>query len=365
MDNIFTPYNLTNNCTLKNRLILAPMTNSQSNSDGSVSEADLAWYERIAKDNIGMIISAAASISPESIAWPNQLSAANDKMLPGLSALSSCLKPYSSINIVQLCHTGSRANTNINGGILYSASSYTMPSIPGFITPQTLSSEQVYAIIEDFAAACYRVYQAGFDGVEIHGANGYLITQFISTMSNQRIDEFGGGLENRARFVREIVRACRKRVPESFIIGMRQSFENYGFETGLDVDENIQIAKWLVTDGINYVHSSTLDYTAKSVKYPDLILLQYIRQSLSEIPIIGVGGATNLEAINGILNLGANMVALGRVIIANPNFITSLQNHETKIVHMPYKADYLLQIGISPNFVAYLQNGLRGFKIVE
>ena len=364
MSKIFSPLKLNADYTIKNRLVLAPMTNSQSNPDGTVSDADIYWYERIAKDGMGMIISAATDVSISSRGWVNQLSAATDNMLPGLTNLARHLKPYSSINLIQLCHTGSRAVTKINGGIAYSASSYAMPNVTGFIQPQSLSTEQVYVVIDDFAAACYRVYKAGFDGVEIHGANGYLITQFISKMSNFRTDEFGGSLENRARLVREIVKACRKLVPASFIIGVRISFENSGLETGLDIDENIQISKWLVAEGINYLHVSAFDYTTKCIKYPNLLPLDYICKNFSGVPIIGVGGATNLDSIQNILNLGADMVALGRVIIGNPNFVHSLTDINVSTVDMPYSVDYLLKIGHSQDFINYLQQGLRATKIV-
>jgi len=320
MSKLFEKLNINSKIELVNRLAVAPMTTSQSNSDGTVSEAETIWLERLAKDNYGMIITCAANISKNSIAFPNQLSVASDDMLIGLSKLASKLNVYKSKTIVQLCHAGSRALEHLTDEKPCSASSYTMPQIPNFIPPKTLSKLEIENIINDFVNACIRVSKAGFNGIEIHGANGYLFTQFFSKMTNLREDEYGGSLINRARFAREVVKESRKKVPADFIIGFRMSFENAGMETGLDIDENIQIINWLLEDGIDYVHISHLNYKAKSVKYPEKIALQYIRQKVNKnLPVIGVGSIFSVEDAELALEYGADIVAIGRAAIGNQN----------------------------------------------
>ena len=287
MKTVSSPFQINAKHVLTNSLAVAPMTTSQSNPDGTVSEAESVWLERLASDGFGLIITCAASISPTSIAFKNQLSIADDGKLPGLRALANRLSQYKSHVLVQLCHGGSRTIPELTGTAPLSASSYSIPQIPGFIPPGTLSIVQIEEIIEDFASACARVAKAGFAGVEFHGANGYLFTQFISTMTNFRTDEFGGSLENRARFSREVVRRCRKRVPDDFIIGFRISFENMGFETGLDIDENIRIVNWLAEDGITYAHVSHMNFAAPSIKYPNRVALEYIRNGVDKkLPLI-------------------------------------------------------------------------------
>lgn len=356
MSNLFHEKIINPTQTLINSLAVAPMTTSQSNPDGTVSEAEAAWLERLAADGYGMIISCATAISKQSIAFHNQLSVGDDDKLHGLSQLAQRLKPYKAKTIIQLCHAGSRAIPELTGSPAYSASSYSLPQIPSFIPPQTLLKKQIAEIVEDFAAACERVAKAGFPGIEFHGANGYLFTQFISTMTNLREDEYGGSLVNRARFSREVVQACRRRVPSDFILGFRMSFENGGMETGLDIDENIQISNWLAADGIDYLHISHLQYDAPSVKYTDKVALQYIRSQVNKnLLLVCAGGINTVENANIALEYGADIVAIGRAAIGNVELPDHFAKREELAFQMPFSQDDLREIGISEDFLNYMK----------
>lgn len=356
MNKLFSEIKINSSQILTNRLAVAPMTTSQSNPDGTVSEAEAAWLERLAVDGYGMIISCAAAISKQSIAFYNQLNVGDDDKLPGLIKLAQRLKPYKAKTVIQLCHAGSRAIPELTGSSAYSASSYSLPQIPGFVPPQALSEIQINDIKEDFAAACERVAKAGFDGVEFHGANGYLFTQFISKMTNLRNDKYGGNLVNRARFSREVIRACRSRVPSDFILGFRMSFESMGMETGLDIDENIQICNWLVEDGIDYLHISHLQYDAQSIKYPDKVALQYIRSQVNDkIPLICAGGITSVEKAKTALEYGADIVAIGRAAIGNEKLPSYFFKGEPLPYTLPFSEKNLLRIGISEDFLNYFK----------
>ena len=359
MDKLFAPVTINNKLVLDNALAVAPMTTSQSHADGTVSEAESKWLERLASDGYGLVISCAASISKKSIAFYNQLSVGSDSMLPGLTQLAERLKPYKSKVVIQLCHSGSRAIPALTGSLAYSASSYLMPNVPNFIPPQELSKAQIAEIINDFANAAERVYKAGFAGIEFHGANGYLFTQFFSKMTNLRQDEYGGSPENRARFAREVVRACSVKVPRNFIIGFRMSFENAGLETGLDIDDNIQFMNWLSEDGIDYLHVSNMRYDAPSIKYPDKIALKYIRQNINkDTPIICAGGITKLEDANRALDLGAEMVAIGRAAIGNDKIPEHFSKGESLPNKSPYSEADLLKIRVSNEFINYIKNSI-------
>jgi len=357
MNKLFSEIKLRNaSQTLTNALAVAPMTTSQSNPDGTVSEAEAAWLERLAADDYGMVITCASAISKQSIAFHNQLSVGDDSKLPGLTQLAQRLKGYKAKTIIQLCHGGSRAIPELTGSPAYSASSYFMPQIPGFVSPLALSITQIKDIINDFATACERVAKAGFDGIEFHGANGYLFTQFISTMTNLRDDEYGGNLVNRARFSREVVRACRSRVPADFILGFRISFESMGMETGLDMDENIQISNWLADDGIDYLHVSHLQYDSPSIKYPDQIALQYISTRIDkDLPLVCAGGITTVEDANKALEYGADIVAIGRAAIGNVNLPGYFAQNEELPFTMPYSENHLREIGIGEDFLNYFR----------
>lgn len=366
MSKIFSSLQL-NSKTIKNSLAVAPMTTQQSNSDGTISEEEASWLTRLAEDGYGLIISCASSISNTSIAFHNQLSVANDNMIVGLGQLSERMKIHNSVNIIQLCHGGSRAIESLTGIKPHSASSYVMPMIADFVPPEALSVKQIEEIISDFANACERVSKAGFDGVELHGANGYLFTQFISKMTNLRDDNYGGDLASRARFAREVVQACRKKVPKDFIIGFRISFENMGLETGLDIDENIQIINWLTEDGIDYVHTSHMSYTATTSKYPDKIALQYLRGKITPtLPLIGVGGILSVTDAEKAMELGADIVAVGRGAIGNKQLPEFFKEGKNLNNHTPYSETLLKEIGISENFIDYLKNAppLASLKII-
>lgn len=352
--------------TLANRLAVAPMTTTQSNPDGSVSEAEAAWLERLAGDGYGLVLTCAAAISKASIAFPRQMSLGDDALLGGLTALAGRMKARGAVTVVQLCHGGSRALPELTGVEAHSASRYELPGVPGFVPPRELGVAQIEQIVEDFAAASVRAAQAGFGGVEFHGANGYLFTQFLSTMTNHRHDGYGGRLEHRARLAREVVRACRQRVPRGFVLGFRLSFENGGPETGLDLDENIQVMNWLAEDGLDYGHVSHLNLAAPSVKHPGQVALTLIRQGVDRhLPLMAAGGVLSRADAERALELGADLVAVGRAAIGNAQVPGRLGRNEV-LVRTPFSRPHLAALGISEEFVGYLTGAgpLRSLGIV-
>lgn len=359
---------LNENKSLKNRLAVAPMTTQQSNADGSLSKSEADWLLRLTEDGYGMVISCAASVSDTATAFYNQLSLAHDKFIPDLEKLAQKMKQNGSLNLIQLCHPGSRAIEALTGEKPRSASSYELPLISGFVPPVALTKSQISNIIEDFANACARAEKAGFDGIELHGANGYLFTQFISTMTNLRTDEYGGSIENRARFSREVVKACRNKVSEDFIIGFRLSFEGMGMETGLDLDENIQIANWLAEDGIDYIHSSQMHFAVKTTKYPETTTIEYLRNHIKkELPLVIPGSITSIEESEKAIALGADIIAIGRAAIGNKNIPSYFKNRQKPPHQTPFTESHLQNIGISAALIDYVKNAppLRSLNIVQ
>ena len=368
MNKVFSPIVLKKNKILKNRLTIAPMTTQQSNADGSISKAETDWLTRLSEDGYGMIISCATSISDTATAFYNQLSLAQDAFIPQLKIVADTMKKNGSLNIIQLCHAGSRAIEKLTGEKPHSASSYQLPMISGFEPPLELSINQIRQITEDFSNACFRAEKAGFDGVELHGANGYLFTQFISTMTNLRTDRYGGNLENRARFAREVVQSCRNKVSENFILGFRLSFEGAGIETGLDIDENIQIANWLAEDGIDYIHSSQMFYASKTSKYPETTTIEYLRNHITkQLPLIIAGSITSIEDARKAIKMGADIIAVGRAAIGNKNLPEYFQNGQILPYQTPFTTNHLRDIGISEAFIDYVKNAppLKSLNIIQ
>lgn len=358
---VFSKFRLKNGVEVKNRLVLSPMTTCQSNEDGSVSDAEINWLKMAAQNDFGMVITCAAHVSKE-VGFRNQMGVHSDTMLPQLTKCADALKPYNCTKLVQIGHGGAR----VHEGVSCSASAYDMPKIPNWQRPKELTVKEIQQIINDFADGCERVYKAGFDGVEIHGCNGYLITQFISKMTNLRQDQFGGTLENRARFAREIVKACRKKVPNSFIIGFRMTYKNSGMETGLDLDENVQISKWLIQDGLDYIHVSSINIDDKVSENSEKNFISYLRGVLDDFPIIAVGGVKNSSDIERAIGYGADLVAIGRTAILNTNLPKMLhQDYNYQPIPTPYSLKQLHEHGLSEQFIKYMTNDLAAFHIVD
>jgi len=351
---LFTAFSLSKNVSANNRLFLAPMTTTQSRDHGLVSETDLNWLAKCAQGGFGTIITPAAAIAPDVLGFDGQISVASDAHIPGLKKLAEALSAHGAISLLQICHPGMRAPSRLNGGVSVAPSAVKL-NFPNFEIPRALSITEIEKIINDFANATLRAKQAGFNGVEIHGANGYLITQFIHCNNNQRQDDYGGSLENRARFARAIVRACRAAVPEDFIIGFRISPEG----DGLDLDENLQIAQWIKQDGADYVHLSTLNANKTANKYPDSDkkLVTRFRVALGkDFPILVTGGIKQVSEAQEAQESGADLVGLGQISIGNTDWAKRAQSESNYAPWLPpYSESLLLKQGITPEFVSYIK----------
>ena len=185
-------------------------------------------------------------------------------------------------------------------------------------------------------------------------------------MTNLRRDAWGGSLENRARFSREVVRACRRRVPQGFVLGFRMSFEGFGNETGLDIDENVQIMNWLVEDGIDFGHVSNMDLTAHSTKYPDRVALELIRAGVdATLPLVAAGGVFDRADAERALDLGADVVAIGRAAIGNDKIPERFARGEA-LVRTPFARDRLAPLAVSQALIDYIgASPLAGLNILQ
>jgi 2,4-dienoyl-CoA reductase-like NADH-dependent reductase (Old Yellow Enzyme family) len=300
-----------------------------------------------------MVITCAAAIGRTSIAFPQQLSFGDDALVPGLAALAQRVSRPGMALVAQLCHGGSRAIPALTGQPAASASRFELP-LPGFVPPVELTVRQIEAIIDDFASAAVRAARAGFQGVEFHGANGSLFTQFASTVTNTRRDGWGGPLAHRARFAREVVRATRARVPRPFIVGMRWTFES-PFDAGLDLDEGVEVMNWLAEDGIDYGHVSQLDLGAPGARSPTEPALSRIRRGVTNaLPLMAAGGVVSSADLDRAVALGAEFVAIGRSAIGNAQVPRKLAKGEA-LVRTPYRREALSPLlAVSDDFLRYL-----------
>jgi 2,4-dienoyl-CoA reductase-like NADH-dependent reductase (Old Yellow Enzyme family) len=260
---IFKPLTF-RNLTVKNRIFRSNVAGRFDNYDGSGNQTRINWETKFAKGGVGAIISSFVPVHLRGRIVPNYAMIDHDRHIPFWRAVGNAVHEYDCRFILQLSHGGRQRDIQ---GIEYptglSSTSKADPS-HGFEC-EAMTIDQIRATVNDFAEGARRAREAGLDGVELHGANGYLITQFLSSAINDRKDEYGGSLENRARFVLDIVRAIRKKVGNDFHLQMKISvqehcdavaFFNIG-PSGNTADESVQVCKWLVEAGVDAIHAST------------------------------------------------------------------------------------------------------------
>jgi 2,4-dienoyl-CoA reductase (NADPH2) len=262
-DEIFQPLKF-RNLTVKNRIFRSNVSGRFDNFDGSGNQARINWEVKFAKGGVGAVISSFVPVHLRGRIVPNYAMINSDDKIPFWRALGNAVHEHDCKYILQLSHSGRQRDLP---GIEYAtALSSTDEDEPqhGFPT-EAMTKAQITEVVNYFAEGARRAREAGLDGVELHGANGYLITQFLSSAINDRKDEYGGPLENRARFVREIVRAIRKKVGSDFHLQMKisvQEFNNavalfHKGSSGNTAEESVQVCKWLVEDGVDAIHVST------------------------------------------------------------------------------------------------------------
>lgn len=330
------------------------MTNCQSLPDGRLGEDELRWLARRADGGFGMIATCAANVSPDGKAWAGELGIDRDDQLAGLTRLAARIKQGGAVALVQLFHGGVRATRELTGKQVWSASSWQEDG-PNFEVPRAATEQDMTRVIGDFAAAAVRARRAGFDGVEIHGAHGYLLTQFISATTNTRNDSWGGALENRARLIREVLRTARAATGAAFTIGVRLSLEHGGHAVGLDLDESIQVARWLAADGADFIHASLWRAENNTRKYPDKHPIALLRAALpSDVPVVACGNIWTYEDAMAAVAHGADMIAIARAAIINPDW-PKLVKSGWQPRRPPVTPAELAELAVSPVFVDYLR----------
>src|SRR5688572_24365659 len=261
-DAIFQPLKF-KNLTVKNRLFRSNISGRFDNYDGSGNHVRINWETKFAKGGVGAIISSFVPVHLRGRIVPNYAMIDHDNKIPFWRAVGKSVHEYDCKFIMQLSHGGRQRDIN---GIEYPkglSSTAKKDPLHGFEC-EAMTTAQIKEVVGYFAEGARRAREAGLDGVELHGANGYLITQFLSSAINDRKDEYGGPLENRARFVIEIVKAIRAKVGHDFHLQMKISaldlddaltFLNRG-PSGNTLEDSVKVCRWLVEAGVDAIHVS-------------------------------------------------------------------------------------------------------------
>ncbi|MBI2966426.1 MAG: NADH:flavin oxidoreductase [Bacteroidetes bacterium] len=361
--NFHEPTSLGKNKTVANRIVLAPLTNLQSNDDGTLGDDEYRWLVRRAEGGFGIIISCAAYVSDDGKGWEGELGISSEKHLPGLKRLADGIHENGSLGIVQIFHGGARSPEKVTGKIPLSASSFPVSSSGKTLTREAIG-EDIQNVIHSFVNAAHIASQAGWDGVELHGAHGYLLHQFLSTETNKRTDEWGGNFENRSRLLLSILKKIRHELPGDFIVGVRLSPEDYGVFKGIDFDESLKTAEKLAAQGADYIHVSAWDSFKKPEKYPDKdkSIVEYFREALAtDVKLMVAGKIWTPEEAEKILSLGADLAVLGRVAIGNPDWPKLAAGKDFSPLRPPFSKEHLRKVSVGERFINYLQGRWKNF----
>lgn len=349
MTDLFAPMRFIRGPAMKNRLMLAPLTNLQSHPDGTLSYDEHRWLTLRAQGGFGLTMTAAAHVQRIGQGFPGQVGVFSDIHIPGLTRLAEDIRKAGSLAVVQLHHAGMRSPAGLIG------EAPVCPSEDADTGSRALTLDEVHQLRDDFIAAAVRADKAGFDGVEIHGAHGYVLCQFLSAETNRRTDAYGGTAENRARLILEIIDGVRASCRPDFNLGLRLSPERFGLSL-MDVRD---LAGRLFSEAkIDYLDMSLWDCFKEPVEeaHRGRTLMSYFTDLPRGDVRLGVAGKLMSAAeARAMLDAGADFVLLGRAAILHHDWPQKARaNPDFRPVSLPVTRAHLEAEGLGPAFVNYM-----------
>ena len=323
MDKLFSPFRL-KNISLQNRIVMPALASFLVGVDGSISGATVEHYRRRAAGGPAMVIMEACAVSPEGIVSSHQAVIYEDRFIDGLSKIARAMKEEGCIPAIQIHHGGRQTSVKVINRKPVAPSPLPCPTIRGEVDPLTV--EGIQQLVRKFGDAARRAYEAGFELIEIHGAHGYLVNQFLSEFSNIREDQYGGTVAGRTRFGREIVEEVRRRVGPDYPISFKISAEEY-VDSGLTTEQSIEILKILVQAGVDVVQvSAGNDVTPEWICQPMFMDKGCLVESAAQVkkalgvPVMAVGRINDPEIADDIVERDdADLVCIGRGLLADPD----------------------------------------------
>ena len=322
MQPLFSSFSI-KNIQLKNRIVMPALSSFLFDDDGAITDATIEHYRRRAGGGAAMIIMEAHAVSPDGVVSAHQPRIDDDRFIEGLSRAAAVMKSEGSVPAIQIHHGGRQTSVKIIKRKPLAPSPIPCPAIRGDVEPLTIDG--IHEIVQKFGDAAERAKQAGFELIEIHGAHGYLINQFLSKVSNIREDEYGGDTVGRSRFAIEIIEEIHKRIGPEFPLSFKISAEEF-VPGGLTVTESIEILKLLVNAGVDVVQvSAGNDMTPEWICQPMFMKKACLAKSAARvkkalnIPVMAVGRINDPVVANEVLSKGqADLVCIGRGLLADP-----------------------------------------------
>lgn len=309
---------------LKNRVVLPPMQMELATQSGEVTDQLLTHYAERSQD-MGLCIVEHSYISMQGRLSAKQLGIHNDGLLDGLANLAKTISDKGAVAVIQINHAGSRTTSDVCLERPVGPSEVMLPG--GAELPRQLTIGEIDVIIEDFIKAAARARKAGFDGIEIHGAHGILLNQFISPLANLRVDNYGGPLENRMRLPLEVIRGVRSAIGPNMLLIYRLGMDDR-LPGGNDIAEGLKIANMLENADVDILDiSGGLCGSRPADIQNDPGFFAYLSKAVKEvvdIPVIGVGGIKTREQAEAMMAEGAaDLVAVGRSLLKDPDWVTN------------------------------------------
>lgn len=323
------PFQFANGLTLKNRVVMAPMTTWSAEADGKVSEQELQYY-RARANGAGMIISGCSPVTPSGIGFTDEFAVWHDKYVVSLTKLASATQSGGAVSVLQLFHAGNKAVANLvpDADVVSASESIAAkgPFNDGVTQSRELRDAEILAIIDAFGDATRRAIAAGFDGVELHGAHGFLLQNFLSPQFNRRNDDWGGTAEKRMAFplavIRKVQDVIKQHAKTPFVLGYRISLEEQEAK-GLRLADSLAFIEQLIKQQVSYLHVSLKDVqTDRPIGDTSGVstVSQLLEHVDNRIPVIAAGKITLPEQAEAALTAGLDLVAIGRGLVMNPRW---------------------------------------------
>ncbi len=344
---LFSPFMLTEKIKLRNRIVMAPMTTWSANPDGTISEQELEFYKRRTQ-NVGLVITGCTYVTPSGIGFTHEFAAYDDRFINSLEKLAAAAKSGGAPAILQIFHAGNKAIPELvpnNDVISASASSVKSGDfMKRVVQSREMTENEIQETIRAFGDVTKRAIKAGFDGVELHGAHGFLLQNFFSPLFNQRNDRWGGDLEGRMRFplavVQEVKNVVYEYATKPFAIGYRISPEESA-TGGLRIEDTYKLLDRLISSGISYIHTSLVSindsYPVESPNGPRTIEL-ILNHIAGRVPVIAAGKIRTPSQAQEAISTGLPLVAIGKGLVINPEWVTlaeSGRDHEIQTTLNP------------------------------
>jgi 2,4-dienoyl-CoA reductase-like NADH-dependent reductase (Old Yellow Enzyme family) len=343
-----------------NRVTLAPLTNWQSHDDGTLGDLEYHWLTMRARGGFGMVMTCAAHVQRGGQGFPGQLGAWSDAHLPGLARLAQGLHVGGAASSLQLQHSGRRSDRALTG------EQPVAPWDDAETGARALSTAEVEQLVQDFIAAAVRAERAGFHGVELHGAHGYLLAQFLDGEHNQRADRYGGSFDNRVRILFEVAGGIRAATGPQFQLGIRLSPERFG----VTLPESLALAQRVLADGrFDYLDMSLWDCfkAPRDAAYADKPLISHFAALDRGRTRLGVAGKImDAATAQRCLDHGADFVLIGRGAMLHHDFARrALADPGFRSATLPVTRAHLQAEGLGPRFLQYVGETWPNFMTAD